>query len=202
MRMLARVAVILTVAAAGLPAPRTAAAPGSASDVVRHFFDALLANMKNAKALGAKGRYEKLEPVVKATFDIPFMTRMSVGPSWGRLTADEKRRATAAFRRYVTATYATQFDGYSGETFEVLGEEGVRHGTIVRTRIVPPDGDKVAINYALHDNDTAWQIRDVYLTGTISELATRRSDFASTLHDGGIDALITRLNKKADDLLG
>ena len=53
-----------------------------------------------------------------------------------------------------------------------------------------------------HDNDTSWQIRDVYLAGTISELATRRSDFTATLRSGGIEALILRLNKKVDDLLG
>ncbi|MDE3148545.1 MAG: ABC transporter substrate-binding protein, partial [Acidobacteriota bacterium] len=104
--------------------------------------------------------------------------------------------------RYVTATYAANFADDSGERFEVLGEEKVKHGTIVRTRIVPSSGDHVAINYMLHDNDTAWQIRDVYLTGTISELATRRSEFSATLQKGGIEALIARLNQKADDLQG
>ncbi len=59
-----------------------------------------------------------------------------------------------------------------------------------------------ASSSALHDNDTAWQIRDVYLAGTISELATRRSDFTATLRSGGIEALIAQLNKKADDLQG
>jgi phospholipid transport system substrate-binding protein len=60
----------------------------------------------------------------------------------------------------------------------------------------------VAINYVLHDNDTAWQIRDIYLTGTISELATRRSEFTAVLRTGGIEALIAQLNKKADELIG
>ena len=76
------------------------------------------------------------------------------------------------------------------------------HGTLVRTLLVKPDGEKIIINYVLHDNDIAWQIRDVYLAGTISELATRRSDFTATLRDGGIEALILRLNKKADELHG
>ena len=43
-------------------------------------------------------------------------------------------------------------------------------------------------------------IRDIYLSGSISELATRRSDFAATLRSGGIDGLIALLNKKADEL--
>ncbi len=41
----------------------------------------------------------------------------------------------------------------------------------MRTQLVKSDGDAISINYVLHDNDIAWQIRDVYLSGTISELA-------------------------------
>jgi len=181
--------------------PRGAEAALGASDVVRHFYDELLNTMQNAAALGVKGRYQKLEPVVLTTFDVPFMTHLSVGPLWAKLSPEEKQRAWKAFARYITATYATQFDDFSGEQFEILGEQQIEHATIVKTQLVKSDGEKVIINYAVHDNDTSWQIRDVYLAGTISELATRRSDFTATLRSGGIEALISRLNKKADDLL-
>lgn len=200
-RVILVVALVFVSAASFLPAGSQAATPGP-SDVVRHFYDELLVTMKNADALGVKGRYRKLEPVVLATFDVPFMTRLSVGPLWAKLSSEQKQRAAKAFARYITATYATEFDGYSGEQFRIVGAQQIKHGTIVRTQLVKSGGDSVAINYALHDNDAAWQIRDVYLSGTISELATRRSDFTATLRSGGIEALISRLNKKADDLLG
>ena len=45
-----------------------------------------------------------------------------------------------------------------------------------------------------------WQIADVYLNGTISELATRRSEFAAILRTRGINGLIAMLNTKADAL--
>lgn len=199
MRKLVLLVCILALGMGPVPAR---AAPGAPSDVVRHFYAALLDTMKHGPDLGSKGRYEKLKPVVLASFDVRFMTRMATGPTWSRLSADEKERAWKAFARYITATYASQFDSYDGERFEVLGEETIKHGTVVRTRIVPSDGDAVAINYVLHDNDTAWQIRDIYLTGTISELATRRSEFTAILRDGGIEGLIAQLNKKADDLIG
>src|SRR5260221_7253530 len=196
---IARFALVLVI---GLicASPRSAEAAPGPSDVVRHFYDELLNAMQNAAALGVKGRYRKLEPVVLATFDVPFMTRLSIGPPWAKLSSEQKQRATKAFARYITATYATQFDDFGGERFQVLGEQQIKHATIVRTQLVKPDGEKVTINYALHDNDAAWQIRDVYLAGTISELATRRSDFTSTLRDGGIEALLTQLNQKADHL--
>jgi phospholipid transport system substrate-binding protein len=175
------------------------AAPGP-TEAVQQFYAHLLDTMQHAAALGAKGRYQKLEPVLLASFDIPFMARLSIGPLWYRLTPDQKQRAAAAYGRYIGAVYATRFDDYAGERFQILGQQQIKHGTLVRTQIIKSDGEPVSINYVVHDNDTAWQIRDVYLSGTISELATRRSEFAAILRTAGIDGLIASLNKKADDL--
>ncbi len=201
MQRVARFGFVLIVGLMCLP-PRSAEAAPGPSDVVRHFYGELLNVMQNAAALGVKGRYQKLEPVVLATFEVSFMTRLSVGPLWAELPPEQKHGAAKAFARYITATYATRFDDFSGEQFEILGEQQVEHGTIVKTQLVKSDGEKIIINYTVHDNDTSWQIRDVYLAGTISELATRRSDFTATLRSGGIEALILRLNKKVDDLIG
>jgi phospholipid transport system substrate-binding protein len=137
---------------------------------------------------------------VLVTFDVPFMTRLSVGPPWAKLSPDEKRRAGQAFARYITTNYASEFDGYSGERFEIIGEQRIPHATVVRTQIVKPDGDRVTINYALHDNDTSWQIRDVYLAGTISELATRRSEFTSVIRRDGAQGLLQLLDRRVAEL--
>jgi phospholipid transport system substrate-binding protein len=180
--------------------PTSAATPSSPTDVVRNFYTVLLDLMQHGTALGPKGRYQKLEPVVRGTFDVPFMARLSVGPGWSRLTPEEKRRAVQAYIRYIAAIYANRFDAYAGEQFQVLGEQKIKHGTLIKTHIVKSNGEPVSINYVVHDNDTAWQIRDIYLSGSISELATRRSEFANILRSSGIDGLIASLNKKADEL--
>lgn len=180
---------------------QVAAAPTSGPiEVVRNFYGVLLDLMQHASALGAKGRYQKLEPVVLGTFDVPFMARLSIGPTWGKLSPEQKRRTVQAYTRYIAAIYATRFDDYAGEQFQVLGQQQIKHGTLIKTHIVKSNGEPVSINYIVHDNDTAWQIRDIYLSGSISELATRRSEFANVLRTGGIDGLINSLNKKADDL--
>jgi phospholipid transport system substrate-binding protein len=127
------------------PNPATAA-PG-ATEVVQHFYADLLDTMQHAAALGAKGRYQKLEPIMLGTFDIPFMARLSIGPTWYRLTPEQKRRAATAYGRYITAVYASRFEGYSGEKFEVLGEQQIKHGTLVKTQIVKANGEPVSINY-------------------------------------------------------
>lgn len=178
-----------------------AAVPGpSPNEVIRTFYSELLNTMQHAATLGVKGRYQKLEPAILRTCDVPFMAKLTIGPLWTTLTSDKKRQAARAYGRYITAVYASRFDGYSGEQFKVLDERKIKHGLMVRTRIIKSDGEPVTINYMVHDNAIGWQIRDVYEAGTISELATQRSDFARILRTTGIEGLIVALNKKADDL--
>ena len=89
---------------------------------------------------------------------------------------------------------------YSGERLQVTGEQPSPGGTLITTEIVKSNGEPVPLNYLMRQNGSAWQIADVYLNGTISELATRRSEFGSILRAQGIDGLIATLNNKADSL--
>ena len=101
-----------------------------------------------------------------------------------------------AFERYVTAVYAERFDKYAGERLEIIGEQLTNYGTIVKTQIVKADGERVTLNYLMVNGNGA-QIGDVYLSGTISELAAKRADFSSTLRTQGVPGLIAALNNKA-----
>jgi len=178
------------------------AAPASAagSDTVRSLYDNLLTTMRNGPALGPSGRYARLAPVVRQSFDIPFMTRLAVGPEWATLNEAQRQEVTQAFERYIAAIYAERFDSYSGEQLQVTGERSSPGGTIITSQIVKSNGEPVSVNYLMRNNGGVWQIADIYLDGTISELATRRSEFASILRTGGINGLIQALNTKANAL--
>jgi ABC-type transporter MlaC component len=47
-------------------------------------------------------------------------------------------------------------------------------------------------------NGQSWLISDIYLDGAVSEVATRRSEFAAILKTEGIDGLIAALNRKVE----
>lgn len=183
-----------------VPGQGRAAAAGP-QDLISGLYDSLLATMKDSEALGEQGRYNKLDPVIQRSFAIEQMTRMTVGPAWASLSATEQQQATQAFRRYITATYADRFDGYSGEQFRVLGEQSSPFGTIVQSQIVKSNGEPVNISYLVVQTGDIWRIADVYLTGTISQMATLRSEFSTTLRTQGIAGLIQALNHKADILV-
>lgn len=177
-----------------LPAQRAAAVPNSGgAATVQAFYSTLLDTMRNGPQLGAQGRYAKLAPAISQSFDIPFMTRLAVGPDWNTLTPAQQAQVTQAFSRYVVAVWAERFHKYDGEQLRVTGEEASPAGTVILSQIVGSDGQPTNINYLMRDN----KIADIYLDGTISELATRRSEFGSILRTQGINGLIQALNSKA-----
>ena len=57
---------------------------------MRGFYTVLLSTMKSGAALGPSGRYAKVEPAVRQTFDVAFMTRLAVGTRWVSLSPSEQ----------------------------------------------------------------------------------------------------------------
>jgi phospholipid transport system substrate-binding protein len=178
------------------------AAPTSGGDTVQGLYDALLATMKNGRTLGQSGRFTQLEPVIRRSFDIASMARLSVGPSWASLTDGQHQQVTESFARYISAIYADRFDSYAGQKLQVTGEQPAAAGVMVKSQIIKANGEPVNIDYMMRRNGEAWLISDIYLDGAISEVATRRSEFAAILRNEGIDGLIAALNRKADILTG
>lgn len=182
------------------PAAQTAASDPAAKQI-EAFHGALLDTMKQAKELGVQGRYKKLEPAVDAVFDFPAMTQTIVGPSWTSMSAGDRTKIIDAFRRMTIANYAKNFDGYSGEQFVTNPQVQERGGDkIVSTQMTSPGKPPIPFVYKM-DNSHGWKIADIFLNGYVSEVATRRADFASTLKSGGASALVEKLNALTDNLL-
>src|SRR5712691_11436843 len=180
---------------------RADAMPANGGNTVQGFYDALLNTMRNGRTLGQSGRFTQLEPVIRSTFDIPSMARLSVGPSWPTLTEAQRQQVTESLGRYISAIYADRFDSYSGQKLQVTGEQPAGAGLMVRSQIVKVNGEPVNVDYMLRRSGDSWLIADIYLDGAISELATRRSEFSAVLKNEGVEGLIAALDRKSDLLI-
>ena len=105
--------------APALPARAQSEAADAAVTRIRAFYDALLSVMKQGDKLGIRGRYDKLAPTVRSTFDLAAMTRIAVGPEWNSIPPEQQAALIENFSQMTIATYANRFDSYSGERFEV-----------------------------------------------------------------------------------
>lgn len=173
----------------------------SPQQTVEIFHAGLLEIMKHAKELGFQGRINELEPLMARCFDLDFMASKTVGRHWKKLSDEEKKHWAETFARFTVANYAGRFTGFTGEEFITLGVEDAARGTrVVLTKIVVPSEEDVQLNYRVINRSGEWRVIDVYLNGTVSELALRRSEYASALKREGFDQLLTSIETKIQDL--
>jgi phospholipid transport system substrate-binding protein len=172
--------------------------PVDAIMAVQGLYDALLSTMRSGKALGESGRLAQLEPVIRRSFDIAAMARLSVGPTWASITEAQRQQLSESFGRYMSAIYADRFDSYGGQKLEVTGEQPAPSVVIVKSQIIKANREPVKVDYVMRLSGDNWLISDIYLDGAISEVATRRSEFAAVLKTEGIDGLISALDRKAE----
>jgi len=180
----------------------TSPAPvNSAKSVIEALHATLLEAMKGADELGFQGRFDLIAPAVTTAFDLDFMGSKCVGRHWLKLTDEEKAAWLESFTRLTTANYAGRFTGYDGESFITLGQEpGARETTVVLTKIKIPSDEDVLLNYRMIEKGGRWRIIDVYLNGTVSELALRRSEYSTTLKRDGFDKLAAAVDQKIQEL--
>ena len=169
------------------------AAPAAALD------DGLLASMKAGSAgKNFQARYDALAPVVRQTYNMPEVTMNSVGFLWSTLPAGQQQELTQLFEQFTISSYVAEFNAYSGQSFKVLPDEkALGAKKIVETQLIPGDGSEpVELDYVMENGANGWQITDVLLNGTISQVAVHASDFASLVSSGDASPLIKALKAK------
>ncbi|OYV68627.1 MAG: toluene tolerance protein [Acidiphilium sp. 21-60-14] len=195
---------------AGLMAPMLArAAASDAGDAavlapITALDAALIALMKQgSKGENFKQRYDTLMPVIAKIYDLDMILSVSVGLLWSQIPAAQQATLKQVFAAYTVATYVSSFDSYNGQRFteqktvRVLGPR-----RIVATQLVPKTGKPVDLDYVMTQIGADWRITDVLFDGTISKVATQRSDFSGLVMPGDASKLIAALRKKVATLSG
>jgi phospholipid transport system substrate-binding protein len=171
---------------------------------IQRLDDALLASMRAGPRMSFAQRFATLTPMIEQTFDLDAILAASVGLRWPTLPTDQKAQVGAAFRRYTVASYAANFNSYSGQVFEIAPDiRAIGNGeVIVRTRLISADGTSTTLDYVMREGQVGWKAVDVLAAGAISRVAVQRSDFRNLLTGGGVPALVAALQKKVASLSG
>ena len=193
---IAAVVALLTLAMIASPAE----AESAAARRIEAYYQQLMPTLRAAGQLSVQERDRRFAPAITSAFDIGTMTRLATGPAWSKFSGAQQAAVREAFARFLVADYAHQVTDYSGESFVVDPQTTPASGggEIVRTKLLQPGGRTVQINYLVRGG----RVIDVYLNGTISDLATRRDEFASILAGGGgAEALVKTLRERTASLL-
>ncbi len=179
-----------------------AASEATPQSMVDSFHEALLDTMKNARSLGPKGRFAKLDPIVSRVFDMPRITKAAVGGGWNKLSPEEQARLSAAFERFEVAQFADLFDSYQGQRFRILWVKPASGGDVVVTAALEGDGlPAIRFDYTAHRGDDGWKIEDLRYDAWLSVMERRSAELRDVLQYRGIDGLIARLDRRTQAVL-
>ncbi len=191
---------IVTLAAAFLfllAAPqgaRAAADPGSFMAGV----SGQVLQLLNDKQHSDSERAQQFAALVDESFDMARIARFVLGPNWRSASDEERQQFTQAFRVYMIQVYWSRFSQYSGQSFNVTGQQPQSANlTLVSSTIIQPSGPPVKVNWVVTKEGDDYKITDVSIDG-ISQVLTYRQEFAAVIarNNGQIGALIDELNKK------
>ena len=184
------------------PTALLAEAPSPAARHIQTYYQQLMPTLRAAGSLSVRERDQRFYPAITSAFDIPTMTRLATGPAWSSFSGAQQAAVRDAFAHFLVADYAHEVSDYSGESFVVdpqTSPESRGGGELVKTQLLQPGGRTVQLTSL----GRRGRVVDVYLNGTVSDLATRRDEFASILAGGGgADALVKTLRERTASLLG
>ena len=193
---------LAAVASTALAGAAYAQSSDPAAAKIETFDAAVIKTLQAGKAAGVAGRAKVVGPAVEQTFDLAVMARTAVGPDWTKMSAEDQAALLKAYSRYAVANWAKNFDSYSGQKLELDGPVQDRGDVkLVKTKLSSPSGSPVSLAYRMRDTGSGWKVIDVQYNGGISQVATQRSDFQSSLQSGGAKALVAKLDSLTDKLL-
>lgn len=140
---------------------------------------------------------EALDAKLLPHFDFARMTALAMGRSWNKASAAQQQQLTAEFRTLLVRTYAGALANYQDHRIEVkpLRMQPSDTDVTVRTAVVQPGGQPIAIDYSMAKNGDTWKAYDV-VVGGVSLVTNYRDEFNNMVRDVGVDGLIKALADK------
>jgi phospholipid transport system substrate-binding protein len=151
------------------------------------------------------GNFDRLQKLVDERImphvDFDKMTRLAVGRPWRGATPAQRSALTTQFRSLLLHTYSGALSKVTDEKVRLrpARTQDATTDMVVRTQIVASQGDPIGIDYRLEKTDAGWKIYDLNILG-VWLVENYKTEFASSLGQGGIDGLIKALSDKNEKL--
>ena len=138
---------------------------------------------------------EQLQRVIAQRFDFAEMSQRSLGSRWRKLTRAEQQEFVDVFTKLLKENYLGQIKAYQNQEVRFTGERRDSDFAVVETRIVPQQGEPIAINYRLQLSGGEWKVYDVVIED-VSLVNNYRSQFSRVLARNSFSDLIRRMKDK------
>ncbi|MGQ0443177.1 MAG: MlaC/ttg2D family ABC transporter substrate-binding protein [Methylophilaceae bacterium] len=172
----------------------------SPDELVKRTAEDVLAVVKSDADIQA-GNQEKIfalaEEKILPNFNFDRVSRLVLGKNWTRATPEQKAAFQVEFRTLLLRTYATALSKYKNQTIEYkplrMADNAITAS--VKTQILQPGGQPIAVDYTLALEKDAWKVYDIVIEG-VSLVTNYRSQFSQEVRQNGLDSLIKKLAEK------
>ena len=136
---------------------------------------------------------ELIDDVVKNSYDLEKMGKIIIGVDWKKMDTKTQKDFINVFKRFISVNYFRRFNkidklDFEHQTVTVIGDK-FKLAKVILTA----DKEKIKIDYLLGLKNEKWKIFDVLLDGSISEVATKKSDFKKIIEEEGLSGLVKNL---------
>lgn len=195
LRRLAACALVAAVSLAPVPALGDPATKGDASAFVEHLGRRVISLLAESKK-ETKRKIDAFRKIFENACDMELIGRQVLGRHWRTASAGQKQKYQSLFSEYVVQIYAARFSDYSGESFDVMKEQGsASTDRVVKTRIIRDNGEITHVDFRVRRIDVRFRVVDVAVRG-VSLLVAKRSEFDAIVRRHGMTGLLRQLEAK------
>jgi len=183
-----------------IAAPSVVMAEISAEELVKQTADDVLNTIKNDKDIQA-GNQQKIfalaEEKILPNFDFERVCRMVLGKNWKAASPEQQAVFQKEFRSLLLRTYAVALGKYKNQVieFKPLRAEPDAKNVSVKTQILQPGGQPIAVDYSLVKAEGGWKVYDIVIE-SVSLVTNYRSQFSNEIRTNGLDSLNKKLAEK------
>ena len=134
-----------------------------------------------------------IDDVVKNSYDLEKMGKIIIGVDWKQMETKNQKEFVNVFKRFISVNYFRRFNKINELHFEHQTVTNIKDKFKLAKVILTADNEKFKIDYLLGFKNEKWKIFDVLLDGSISEVATKKSDFKKIIKEKGVSGLIKNL---------
>ena len=143
-------------------------------------------------------RREKLRQAIALRFNYKQMVMRSLAKNYNERSDEEREEFTGLFKKLLENSYASKIENYQNETINYVDEKIKGNYAMVRTQIVRKDG-VIDVDYKMLKDNGQWLVYDFVIEG-VSLIRNYRSQFSKIISTESYGALVSKLNKKIDEL--
>lgn len=144
---------------------------------------------------------KEVQSVISNTYNIERMLALIIGEVWKKSISKDQMALKKVFEEYIAKNYILRFKNIKSLEFGKLEiNQAGKNYRMAKTRLIINSKDVVPLNYLLDQTNNSWKIFDVLIDGSISEIATKKSEFKSFTNQDDLKPLLEALQKKNSTL--